>query len=242
MYPINTASSALTASYPLQICTLNRGWSWRFTYSLKLRLLQQHLQELLQQVRVWMSAYHQTKEQMEAEYAVILKSQKNPRYFGPVYERYYDSIFIFINRRLDDEEASADVTSIVFYKCLENIKKFKFQGVPFSAWLFRIALNEINQFFRKQKKHDRAVSIKDHHINELFEEMEENPEDKHQLIAKLLGSLSPEDLQFLELRFFEGHSFREMGYLLGLTEVNAKIKTYRILKKMKAQAQDLYSS
>ena len=186
------------------------------------------------------SRYHQTQEEMETEYEVIVKCQKNPRYFAPIYERYYDSIFIFVNRRLDNEEATADVTSIVFHKCLENIKKFKFQGVPFSAWLFRIAISEVNQFFRRQKKHNRAVSITDYHISILFDEMESSPQrDKHQVITTLLERISPEEIQFLELRFFEGHSFREVGYLLGLTEVNAKIKTYRILKKLKKIADEL---
>ena len=149
-------------------------------------------------------------------------------------------IFIFINRRLDDEEESADVASIVFFKCLENLHKFKFQGVPFSAWLFRIAVSEVNQFFRRKKKHDRAVSIQDHHISKLFEELEHRPDrDPHWFITRLLENLSADDLQFLELRFFEGHSFKEMGYLLGLTEVNAKIKTYRILKKLKIVAEEL---
>jgi len=186
------------------------------------------------------SRFHQSKEQMESEYSIIAKSQKNPRYFAPIYEKYYDPIFIFINRRLDDEEETADVTSIVFYKCLQNIGKFKFQGVPFSAWLFRIAVNEVNQFFRRKKEHLRSVSIRDHHIDDLFEEMEERVEiDRHVVITKLLEQLSAEDVQFLELRFFEGYSFKEMGYLLGLTEVNAKVKTYRIVKKLKKFAQDL---
>lgn len=193
---------------------------------------------------LWMSQtktqFHQSQEQMEAEYSIIAKSQKNPKHFGPIYQKYYDSIFIFINRRLDDEEETADVTSIVFYKCLQNIGKFKFQGVPFSAWLFRIAINEVNQFFRRKKEHMRSVSIRDHHIDSLFDEMEEEPEmDRHQVIVTLLEQLGPDDVQFLELRFFEGYSFKEMGYLLGLTEVNAKIKTYRIVKKLKKFAQEL---
>ncbi|MGB0521802.1 MAG: RNA polymerase sigma factor [Flammeovirgaceae bacterium] len=202
----------------------------------------QHFLHLLN--HIWLSQaqtkFHQTKEQMDAEYRIIAKSQKNPNYFGPIYQKYYDSIFIFINRRLDDEEETADVTSIVFYKCLQNIGKFKFQGVPFSAWLFRIAINEVNQFFRRKKEHMRAVSLKDHHVEELFEEMaEETQLDKHVVITKLLEQLSPEDIQFLELRFFEGYSFRDMGYFLGLTEVNAKIKTYRIVKKLKKYAQEM---
>jgi RNA polymerase sigma-70 factor (ECF subfamily) len=70
--------------------------------------------------------------------------------------------------------------------------------------------------------------------------MEESPSvDRNSLIVKLLERITPEEIQFLELRFFEGNSFREVGYLLGLTEVNAKIKTYRILKKLKKISLDL---
>ncbi len=191
--------------------------------------------------RLWLhtllfaASFHRTKEQIDEELQIIQKAQKNPRYFAPIYERYYDSIFIFINKRVDNEEVTAEITSFVFYKALQNLSKFKGQGVPFSAWLFRVALNEVNQYFRKQKKAQRSVSINDYHINILFEEMEDfDPqEDPHQLVTKLLENLSPDDVQFLELRFFENRSFKEIGFMLDMTEANAKVKTYRILKKLK---------
>ena len=116
---------------------------------------------------------------------------------------------------------------------MQNLNKFEFRGVPFSAWLFRIAINEINLFFRSEKKNQRCVNLTDIHINTLFEEMETEPQvDRHKLITLLLEQLSAHEIQFLELRFFEGRSFKEMAYLLGLTEVNAKVKTYRIIKKL----------
>lgn len=179
------------------------------------------------------SAYHRTQEELKAEFEIIKKAQKNNRYFTPIYEKYYESIFIYVNKRVDDLETTADITSMVFYKCLQNLNKFEFRGVPFSAWLFRIAINEINLFFRAEKKNQRCVSLTDIHINTLFEEMETEPHiDRHKLITLLLEQLSSHDVQFLELRFFEGYSFKEIAYLLDLTEVNAKVKTYRIIKKL----------
>lgn len=179
--------------------------------------------------------YHKTQDEIEAEYELIRNAQKDIKHFAPIYEKYYDSIFIFVNRRIDDEETTAEITAEIFYKVLQNLTKFKFKGVPFSAWLFRIAVNEVNQFFRKQKDRQRAVSLKDNHIDLLFEEMEfENEElDKHVFIKQLLETLKPEEVQFLELRFFENRSFKEMGYLLNTSEVNAKIKTYRIIKRLR---------
>lgn len=181
------------------------------------------------------AAYHRTKEEIEEEYEVIKKCQKNPEHFAPLYRKYYDSIFIFIYKRVDHLEVTADITSRVFLKCLKHISKYKYQGVPFSAWLYRIAINEVNLFYRQQTRFERTVSIDQQHIQHLCEEMEYDQVaiDPEVLISVLLEQLNSEDVQFIELRFFENRSFKEMGYLLGLTEVNAKIKTYRILKKLK---------
>ena len=168
-------------------------------------------------------------------------SKKDPRYFAPIYEKYYEQIFMFVYKRIDEEEATADVTSRIFLKCLKNIDRYQFRGVPFSAWLYRIAINEVNQYFRDEKKKDRVVNLESHHVNVLFEEMEllEIQEEPEVVVAKLLGTLKPEEVQYLELRFFEGQSFKEMGFLLGISEVNAKVKTYRILKKLRTRAEEL---
>ena len=185
------------------------------------------------------SSYHKTQDELKAEFEIIQKAQQNSRYFTPIYEKYYEAIFIYVNKRVDDLDATADISSMVFYKCLQNLKKFEFRGVPFSAWLFRIALNEINLYFRSEKKNQRCVNLTDIHINTLFEEMETEPHiDRHKLITLLLEQLSAQEIQFLELRFFEGRSFKEMAYLLDLTEVNAKVKTYRIIKKLGKYAKE----
>ncbi|TAH20960.1 MAG: sigma-70 family RNA polymerase sigma factor [Cytophagales bacterium] len=189
---------------------------------------------------VFSSAYHKSEDEIRAEYEIVQKAKMNPQFFAPLYEKYYDSIFIYISRRIDDEELTADMTAQVFYKCLRSLEKYDFQGVPFSAWLFRIAINEINQFFKQQKNKERSVSLKEKHINILFEELQHHDvKDKHDIVIKLLEQLDSDDVQFVELRFFEGRSFKEIGFLLGLTEVNAKVKTYRILAKLKEYAEKL---
>jgi RNA polymerase sigma-70 factor (ECF subfamily) len=113
--------------------------------------------------------------------------------------------------------------------------------VPFSAWLYRIAINEINQFFRKQKSHPRTVSVADYQLENLYPEFSEVTADveKSSFIPILLEYLSPQELQVIELRFFEQKSFKEIGFLLNLTEVNAKVKSYRIVKKLQKQARKL---
>ena len=185
------------------------------------------------------ATHNKTEEEIRAEYEQVRRAAEDIRHFAPLYETYYEPIFIFINRRLDNEEVTAEITASVFLKCLENIKKFEFRAVPFSAWLFRIALNEINAFFRSEKTHPRAVALQDKHISGLFEEIQIETSDPHQTVRLLLEDLSPADVRFLELRFFESRSFREIGFLLEMSEANAKVKTYRILTKLRKRALEL---
>lgn len=185
--------------------------------------------------------YHRTEKEVLAEFEIIKKCQKNPEYFAPIYTKYHDQIFLFIHKRVDHLELTADITSRVFLKCLKNIGKYKYQGVPFSAWLYKIAINEVNNFYRQQKKVVRAVNIDDQDIGQLISEIDyQEPQiDPNVLVPVLLEQLNENEIQFLELRFFENRSFKDIGYLLGLTEVNAKIKTYRILKKLKKIASEV---
>lgn len=182
--------------------------------------------------------YHKSKEAIFQELAQIKKAQKNPDDFAPIYNKYYTEIFIYISRRVDDHELVADLTSRTFTKCLINLHKFKHMGVPFSAWLYKIAINEIRLFFRSQKNYPRTVCIDEYDIQDIVQETVEisNIELAEKLLPKLLSSLNETELQCIELRFFEKKSFKDIGFALGLTEVNAKVKTYRILKKLKELA------
>mgnify|MGYP001792924174 FL=1 len=186
-------------------------------------------------------SYHKSEAEILEEHDIIKNAQKNPENFAPIYMKYYDQLFLFIQKRVDNLDASADVTSRVFLKSLKNINRYKYQGVPFSAWLYRIAINEINLFFREQDKMDRIVNITDDHINLIISEIEYTAPilDPSILVPVLLEQLNEAEIQLIELRFFEELSFREIGYLLGLTEVNAKVKTYRVIDKLKKISKEI---
>ena len=106
------------------------------------------------------SVYHKSKQDIQFELSQIQKAQQDPREFAPIYNRYYDEIFVYISRRVDDLDLVADLTSKTFTNCLSNLHSFKFMGVPFSAWLYKIAINEVRQFFRHRKNSPRTVCIK----------------------------------------------------------------------------------
>src|SRR6267378_399599 len=170
----------------------------------------------------------------ESEKEIILLSQKDPASFKPLYERYFRRILLFVLRRVNDKELATDITQQVFLKVLTYIGRFQFRGLPFSSWLYRIAINECNDYFRK-KNRVRWVTLEKENIGYLYEELtaDTTMEDWEKKIPGILQQLKPNELMLIELRFFEGKPFREIAEILNVKEVNAKTKTYRILQKMK---------
>lgn len=120
-------------------------------------------------------------------------------------------------------------------KVMFNMGKYEDRGVPFSAWLYRIASNEVNLWFRSKKK-NTTVEISERHVKDMMQEGElgkiESEEDQEKLVH-ILAKLKPEHAEIIELRFFMQYSFKEIADFYGITEANAKMRLYRILEKMK---------
>lgn len=172
-------------------------------------------------------------ERMQEEWLEIQAAQQNPAHFRSLYNRYYEPIFRFIFRRTAAEELTADLCSQVFLKAMQNLKDYTFQGVPFSAWLYRIASNEISQYYRQQQK-NRVVSIDEVNLSGMLDEMEEPPDDGlRDLLVGALDELKERDIQLIEMRFFEQRPFKEIAEIMDITESNAKVRTYRILERLK---------
>jgi RNA polymerase sigma-70 factor (ECF subfamily) len=179
------------------------------------------------------STYHVTPTELASEMAIVEAAKKNPSRFGVLYDNYYEQIFRYIYQRVDDKEQAFDATQQVFVKALESIHNYEFRGVPFASWLYRIAFSEVNNVYRAQKQ--RTVNIDSQSVYAIMDELEETKIDEyHDKIVDIIGKELPEDeLQLIEMRYFEKRSFKEIAALLEITENNAKVKTYRILEKLK---------
>lgn len=179
------------------------------------------------------SRYHATAEQMRSEHEWVEAAKKDPARFGVLYNKYHEQIFRFIYQRVDDKEAAFDATSQVFLKALTNLHKYEFRGVPFASWLYRIAKSEVNQLFR-QNKAQRTINVESVHLYDMIDEMEENRlEEYHDKLMDVISDLEEDDLQLIEMRYFEKRPFKEIGEILEITENNAKVKVYRILERLK---------
>lgn len=182
------------------------------------------------------------RRDLQEELKIINQAKKDPEVFGILYETYYKEIFIYINKRVDNLSVASDLASQVFLKALTHLPNYEFKGFPFSSWLYKIATNQVNQYFRNSKN-KRVVSIEDFYVNRLFAELEDENDVRQKeqtpLLVRLLNQLNEQELQILELRFFEEKAFKEVAYILDITENNAKVKTYRIIEKLKKMAENL---
>lgn len=177
--------------------------------------------------------FHHTNEQINEELIIIEAAKQNPERFGPLYNKYYKQIFNYLYQRMDDKDTAFDLTGQVFLKALTNLPNYQFKGVPFASWLYRIAHNELMQMFRLQKDR-RAINADIGDLKYICEEHEEPFFEEYiPAIKKLLSELDEEDMQMVEFRFFEKRPFKEIAEILDITEVNAKVRMYRIIEKLK---------
>lgn len=162
-------------------------------------------------------------------------AKRDHRYFGVLYERYFEQMYRFIFKRVSgNEEVSGDLVQQLFMKAMANLPKYEDRGLPFSAWLYRIAQNEVNMFFRAQKK-NYTVEINDRQLLGILEESGDertSQEDLDRLIV-VINALEPEQADILELRFFQEMSFKEIADIYSISEANAKMRVYRLLEKIK---------
>jgi RNA polymerase sigma-70 factor (ECF subfamily) len=181
------------------------------------------------------TSYHKTSEEIQMELDIIEKAKQDPKEFAPLYETYFKPILQFIYQRLATKELAVDITQNTFVKALQNLHRFQYKGVPFSAWLYRIAFNEVNDYYRK-KATNRVVNLEDAIVHRLCTDNEEDQIDRSFQIKKLhhaIRQLKQEDFNFIELRYFDQLAFAEIAAILEITENNAKVKTYRILEKVR---------
>ena len=170
---------------------------------------------------------------MRIEFETVQEAVKDPAKFQILYDRYFTIIFNYIFRRIDNEEVTADLTSQTVLKALKSLKKYTVRGVPFSAWLYRIASNEVNRYYKQTNK-KLVYSIDEREFEHLIEQSVEDESDYDiDYIIRQMHMLCESDIEALELRFFEGKSFAEMAFILDITEANAKMRIYRAIDKLR---------
>jgi RNA polymerase sigma-70 factor (ECF subfamily) len=172
---------------------------------------------------------------------LVREAVKDISKFAALYNLHYVKVYQFVFKRTSDRELSFDLTSTVFLKAMENLKNYRYTGVPFEAWLFRIALNEVYGMYRK-KKLQLVYHLDLNSIHHFTAEIDIG--DRELMIKRvldLLPKLRKNEMDLIEMRYFSKHSVIEIATILNISENNASVRIFRVLKKVKTLYQKKYS-
>jgi RNA polymerase sigma-70 factor (ECF subfamily) len=175
---------------------------------------------------------------LEQEKDLIERAKYSHEAFGELYDMYYDQIFRYALRRSADIDLANDVTSVVFFKALKNIRKFEWQGVPFSHWLYRIANREILDHYNKAKRETSYEIATDESNTALQEEMiagksELRKHDDYLDLQNCISRLSSKYEEVITLRYFEDKELKEIAEILGKPEGTVKSLLHRGIEKLR---------
>jgi len=90
--------------------------------------------------------------QQDEESLVRRAQRRDQEAFAQLYEEHFDKIYRYVTLKIGNETEAEDMTQQVFLNALQSISSFKWKGIPFSAWLFRIAHNQVVDYFRSKKR------------------------------------------------------------------------------------------
>lgn len=185
---------------------------------------------------------------LENERRLIERAKTYPLAFGELFDRHYDAVYRYLLHRTANVELARDIASDTFHIALRKFWMFRWQQVPFSAWLFRIATNEVNVYFRKHKNF-KTTRIEDF-VDRLTDESSsadfdllQSERELHQKadFVKLHESISllkPNYQAVITLRFFENKSIPEIAEILGKPEGTVKSLLHRALEQLRSEMND----
>lgn len=179
---------------------------------------------------------------LELEKELVERAKTDAQAFGALYDEYYGKIFGYVVRRTASVASAQDVTSEAFFKALRNIKSFQWRGIPFSAWLYRIAEHEIANFY-SHNGHDRVLTDELKHEFDLDDvSLEAEVAEAESLLQQQadflavhanLSRLSAKYQEVIVLRFFEKKQLKEIAQILGKREGTVKSLLHRGLEKLR---------
>jgi RNA polymerase sigma-70 factor, ECF subfamily len=169
------------------------------------------------------------------ERAHIEAAKVDPNAFGELYERYVDRIYNYIYHRVGNVHDAEDLTSRTFFRALSRLQKYEDQGVPFTAWLYRIAHNLVANWHRDRGR--RPVVALDELVlkglagehPEALAEFQDNARFLHEAIRRL----DADRQELLVLKFSEGLSNAEIGAVMERSEGAVKSLYHRTLLAMR---------
>ena len=167
------------------------------------------------------------------ERLLIEAAQKDPARFAELYEINFERVYAYAVRRVGNRAEAEDLTADVFHQALANLKRFEWRGIPFAAWLFRIAANLISDRWQRSGREvaDDGGKIESAQVSPVeIEEVE-----RRATLYRLVDTLPEEQRRVVVLRFVEQKSIKEVARQIRKTEGAVKQLQFRALSNLRAR-------
>lgn len=176
---------------------------------------------------------------LHAEAELIERAKTDPDAFGELYEKYIERIYNYVYFRVGSVHDAEDLTARVFLKALNNLSRYRFVGLPFSAWLYRIAHNLIANHHRDQSRR-REIPIEDMAVVNIPARLPAidasmGRAQEAEALWKMINDLSPQKRELILLKFVEKLSNSEIAAVLNKSESAIKSLYHRTLLEMREQ-------
>jgi RNA polymerase sigma factor (sigma-70 family) len=175
---------------------------------------------------------------MEDEEQLIEKAKRGDKNaFGQLYSYYFPRIYRYCKANIYRDDLAGDICQETFLKVWKALPTFsKKDGGTFQAYVFRVARNSIIDLSRKKKEFSLAFYEEIETHEDLVEKIAKN--DEITKVKKVLAKLPEKERQILMLRYFEDLSHKETAKIIGIREGALRVRTTRLLKKLKEVLKD----
>ncbi len=169
------------------------------------------------------------------ERALIERAKREPDAFGELYERYLGKIYSYVYYRTGNEHDAEDLTARVFFRALKRLPSYTDRGLPFSAWLYRIAHNLVANWHRDQSRR-KIVPLDEFVVDGLQSEAPEyaaENREEQEFLLDTIRRLPADRQQLLILKFIEHLSNAEIGAVMNRSEGAIKSLYHRTLLSLR---------
>jgi RNA polymerase sigma-70 factor (ECF subfamily) len=167
------------------------------------------------------------------ERELVEKAKKDKKYFEKLYEMYFDKIYSYIYYRTFNHPLTEDLTSETFMKVLRSLDRFEWkENGSFSAWIFRIAQNVVNDYYRSKKEFVDIEKISDsswlrNPEEELLDKVEKD------IIKSALSKLTKDQQEVVILRYSANMKFHEIAKVKNKSDVAVRALFFRAIHSLK---------
>jgi RNA polymerase sigma-70 factor (ECF subfamily) len=183
------------------------------------------------EIETWETAKPATYDDVGVRRLVESAAAGNIESFGEIYSIYLDRIYRYVIYQVRDKATAEDLSEEILWKAWRGLAKYRWDGHPFSAWLYRIAHNQIVDYFRTNRKYQN-IEVESL-AGDTDPEQEVSRKQMERLLVSAVSSLPEQQRQVIILKFIEGLDNQEIEQIMGKKQGAIRMLQMRALTTLR---------